>query len=158
MATGKRRKTARDSSEGGVAQFPPVPRIPAPPLLPEDTRQSQAARIIGAVAKVAQTSMKVGGPNLAKGFHASAVDLGRLQETLERGLARFDHAQIEARWPEVLGWIQHVIAAWVQRYKHLKIERGERGISIDIQTQDDLGYYRYAFDVFRRRSGPERRR
>ena len=157
MAARKRKKTTPDAPDGGVVRFPPVPRVPPPPLLSEDPRQVTAARIIGAVAKVAQTSMEVGGPNLVKGFHASAVDLGRLQQALERGLSRFDYAQIEARWSEVFDWIRRVVGAWVQRYKHMKIERFERGIRIELETQDDHGYYHYTFDVFPHRGRPARR-
>jgi hypothetical protein len=109
------------------------------------------ARIIGAVAKAAETTMQVAGPNLVTGFHASAVDLGRLQHALEHGLARFDGSQIEARWSELFDWIRRVIGAWVQRYKSMKIVRLESGVRVELQTQDDLGYYDYAFDVFPRR-------
>jgi hypothetical protein len=66
---------------------------------------------------------------------------------MERGLGRFTDEQIKDRWPEVFNWIADVIAAWVQRYKHLKIERGERGVTIAMETQDDRGYYHYEFDV-----------
>jgi hypothetical protein len=147
MATRKPKKATHDATGGDVVRFPPIPRVPPPPVLLEDPRQVHARRIIGAVAKLAQASMEVAGPNFVKGFHASAVDLGRLQHALERGLARFEAAQIEARWSEVLDWIQRVVGAWVQRRKHLKIERFETGIRVELQTQDDLGYYDYAFDV-----------
>jgi hypothetical protein len=33
----------------------------------------------------------------------------------------------------------------------LKIERRQEGIRVEMKTQDDLGYYDYAFDVFPRR-------
>jgi hypothetical protein len=93
--------------------------------------------------------MAVAGPNLVRGFHASSVDLGRLQDALRRGVRRFDDAGLEARWPDVLAWIRRVIAQWVQRYKRLKIERHAGGVHIEIETQDDRGYYRYEFDVMR---------
>src|SRR5258708_18183347 len=109
------KKRTRKAAPSEVVQFPPIPRIPPPPLVPEDPRQVQAARIIGAIAKVARSTMELSGPNLVKGFHASAVDLGRLQQAMERGLGRFSDEQITARWPELFHWIADVIAAWVQR-------------------------------------------
>ena len=148
MAGRRPRKATRDATDSGVVRFPPVPRVPPPPLLSEDPRQLRVARIVGAVTKVVQTSMEVRGPNLVRGFHASNVDLGRLQHALERGLSRFDDTQIEARWSEVFDWTRRVIGAWVQRYKKLKIVRFEKGIRIELRAQDDLGYYDYAFDVF----------
>jgi hypothetical protein len=33
----------------------------------------------------------------------------------------------------------------------MHIERREQGILIELETQDDLGYYEYRFDVFPRR-------
>jgi hypothetical protein len=95
--------------------------------------------------------MLVSGPNLSTGFHASAVDVGRLQVALERGLARFDDAQLETRWDEVFNWIRRVVRAWVQRSKRMRIERRQAGIRIELETQDDFGYYEYGFDVFPRR-------
>lgn len=148
MAARKRKGTAVGTKPTGrVVSFPPLPRIPAPPVLPDDPRQRRASHILGKIADVAQASMEVAGPNLVRGFHASAVDLGRLQDALRRGVSRFNAAQLEARWPEVFGWLRRVIAAWIQRCKHIKIERLAGGIHIAIQTQDDHGYYRYDFDV-----------
>lgn len=85
----------------------------------------------------------------ARGFAASAVDLGRLQLALGPVLARLDATQTEARWPEVLEWIRGVLVAWVQRIKRMKIVRFANGVRIELQTQDDLGYYDYGFDVMR---------
>ena len=148
MAARKRKQDAAVAKAAGrVVSFPPLPRIPAPPVLPDDPRQRRAGHILGKIAVVAQASMEVAGPNLVRGFHASAVDLGRLQDALRRGLSRFDSAQLEARWSEVFGWLRRVITGWVQRCKHLKIERLAGGIHIEIHTQDDHGYYRYEFDV-----------
>jgi hypothetical protein len=95
--------------------------------------------------------MRISGPNMSTGYHASAVDVGRLQAALERGLARFDKSQIEARWDEIFEWIRGVARSWVQRCKHMRIERRQDGIRIELETQDDLGYYEYGFDVFPRR-------
>jgi hypothetical protein len=96
--------------------------------------------------------MRVSGPNLSIGFYASAVDVGRLQTALERGLARFDEGQLEERWDELFDWIQRVARSWVQRCKRMRIERCPKGIRVELETQDDFGYYEYGFDVFPRRA------
>jgi hypothetical protein len=92
--------------------------------------------------------MRLTGPNFATGFHASAVDLGRLQVALGRGIGRLDMVQVESRWDEIRTWMRGVLRAWVQRCKMLHIERLETGIHVKLQTQDDRGYYSYEFDVF----------
>jgi hypothetical protein len=91
--------------------------------------------------------MRVSGPNLSTGFYASAVDVGRLQAALEHGLARFDETQLERRWDEILGWMRRVTRTWVQRCKRMRIECRQTGIRIELETQDDFGYYEYGFDV-----------
>jgi hypothetical protein len=144
-----RDRTARKSQE--VTAFPPLPRPPKTPRLPVDPRQSSSAHVIGAVAGPARGEMQVSGPNLSTGFYASAVDIGRLQAALERGLARFDDSQLETRWDEIFDWIRRVARMWVQRCKRMRIERRQVGIRIELETQDDLGYYEYGFDVFPRR-------
>jgi hypothetical protein len=105
-------------------------------------------RILGAVGRVAGAQMHLAGPNFSTGYYASAVDLGALQTALSRGVARLDAVQVEERWDEVLDWMRRVLRAWVQRYKHLEIERHSSGIRVEMETQDDHGYYTYAFDVF----------
>ncbi len=97
--------------------------------------------------------MRLAGPNFTGGFHASAVDLGRLQAALTRGVARLDSAQLEARWDDVFKWMMKVLRAWVQRYKSVHIKRSDAGVRVEIQTQDDHGYYSYGFDVFPRIRG-----
>ncbi len=92
--------------------------------------------------------MHVAGPNFATGFHAASVDIGRLQTVLGRGIARLDGAQVEARWDEIHSWMGRVVRAWVQRCKTLRIKRLEKGVRVEIETQDDHGYYSYGFDVF----------
>ncbi len=63
--------------------------------------------------------------------------------------SRFSTEQRDARWnDELFPWILRVLATWVQRRKHVAIERVAEGIHIELETQDDLGYYRYMFDVF----------
>jgi hypothetical protein len=92
--------------------------------------------------------MALAGPNLTEGLHASAVDLGRLQEIAERALRHFTRDRLEERWDDVFDWLRRFLGRWVQRRKELKIERHDAGIHIDLVTQDDYGYYRYSFDVF----------
>ena len=144
-----------DEPDRPVAQFPPIPRVPDPPRFPPDPRQTRSARIISNIAeRIAQTGMDVAGPNLVSGYHASAINLGQLQQTLEHGLSRFDQARLTARWPEVLGWINEVLVTWIQRPKETRVELKEKGIRIELTSQDDLGYYDYAFDVFPNRGKP----
>lgn len=154
---GKKESPERDPSP--VALFPPLPRVPPPPDSLADPRQTNTARILGVFADAASPTHQVSGANLSTGFPAASVDLGRLQQALEDGLARFDAAQLEARWPKLNGWIHSVLGAWVQRRKMVKIERREKGIRIELETQDDLGYYTYGFDVFpsRKKAGRGRK-
>ena len=98
----KRTSKTKPTDAANVLAFPPLPRIPSPPLLPRDPRQRRASQILGTIASISQTNMEVAGPNLVRGFHAAAVDLGRLQDALRRGVRRFDDAQLESRWPDVL--------------------------------------------------------
>jgi len=139
---------SKDEPSANVARFPPLPRLPPPPRFPQDPRQQQTRRILGGIARAAQSQLVLAGPNLVKGFPASAVDLGRLKTALERGVHRLDAEQVAERWDEVFAWMRRLIAAWVQRYKMLKIVQRGGGIRVEIQTQDDHGYYDYAFDVF----------
>jgi hypothetical protein len=151
-----RKKPSLDSTDN-VVPFPPLPPVPRAPRFPVDVRQARTTRILGRLVGVAEGSMRLAGPNFTTGFHASAVDLGRLQAALARGIARLDGAQVEARWDEVFGWMMRVLRAWVQRYKSVRIKRDESGIRVEIETQDDHGYYSYGFDVFPRTSGKARR-
>ena len=105
-------------------------------------------RVLGVLTEHTGPSMRLGTANLTMGYHAAALDLGRLQEVLGKGIARFDMTLVELRWDDVLDWMRAVLRAWVQRYKRLRIERRENGIHVEIDTQDDHGYYSYAFDVF----------
>jgi hypothetical protein len=150
-----KKKPSLDATDN-VVPFPPLPPVPRAPRFPVDARQARTTRILRGLAGVAEGSMRLAGPNFTTGFHASAVDLGRLQAALSRGVARLDGAQVEARWDEVFGWMMRVLRAWVQRYKSVHIQRGEAGIRVELETQDDHGYYSYGFDVFPRTSGAAR--
>jgi hypothetical protein len=131
-----------------LARFPPLARIPAPPRFPPDPRQKRTQKILGGIARVVESEMMIAGPNLVQGFPASGVDLGRLKSALERGIKHFDIRQLQERWDEVHAWMCRAIGTWVQRHKRLKIELADSGIRVEIKTQDDHGYYVYAFDVF----------
>ena len=47
--------------------------------------------------------------------------------------------------------MRRLLRSWVQRCKLVKIERQELGIRVELDTQDDHGYYTYGFDVFSRK-------
>jgi hypothetical protein len=135
-----------------VARFPPLPSIPPAPQQPPDERQAKASQIIGGLAGAVEAETQVAGPNLTTGYYASSVDLGRLQAELGKGVARLKPGQVEERWDEVFSWMRRLLRVWVQRCKLMKIERRELGIRIELETQDDRGYYNYGFDVFPRKT------
>lgn len=140
-------------SNGKVALFPPLPPRPEPPRFPPDQRQAAfhgitgrlAEQITGAVAD----DFGFATANTVTGFPASAVDLGRLREALESGIAAFDSALVHERWDiDVSRWLRATVLRWIQRCKSIRLDKRERGIRVEIETQDDHGYYQYAFDVF----------
>jgi hypothetical protein len=143
--------TPEPQGDGSVARFPPLPAIPPAPQQPPDERQAKAVQIIGGLASAVETEMEVAGPNLTTGYYASSVDLGRLQAELGKGVVRLTAAQLEERWDEVFSWMRRLLRSWVQRCKLVKIERQELGIRVELETQDDHGYYKYGFDVFSRK-------
>lgn len=132
-----------------VVPFPPLPPIPIRPVGPADARQQTFHRIIGGITDELLDHGEVGTINTATGFRASAVDLGALQEMMEDGLAHFDMARVRERWEtDVRAWLIEMLRSWVQRCKFMHFDPAENGIHIQIQTQDDRGYYEYEFDVF----------
>ena len=140
--------------ETPLALFPPVAAVPPPPRLGVDSRQAGSAQLIGRISELVTGDAEGGGPNLTTGYHASAVDIGKVQRALEDGLRRFDDTALEARWSDELApWIRTVLRAWIQRVKMMRVERAGGGIRVELETQDDLGYYTYGFDVFPRRTG-----
>ena len=130
-----------------VGQLPSELTTPAPGPL-NDRRQRRAA---GTLRKLrAQLGgMVPADTNIEAGYPASSVDLGRLQEMLERSLSGLDMVGVRHRWDEdVEEFLLRTVRAHVQRVKELSVDCRETGIHISFRTQDDLGYYRYAFDVF----------
>jgi hypothetical protein len=113
----------------------PLPTPPEPPRFPPDDRQSRFQGIVGRLGD--------------HGFPASALNVGRLKEALESGIVAFDMPLVAERWDaDVSRWMGATLMAWVQRCKSIKFDKRERGLRVEIETQDDLGYYEYAFDVF----------
>jgi hypothetical protein len=136
-----------------VVGFPPLPRPPAPPQLGADPRQRRTSTILSNLGgQLAGGGAGVATANMSSGYFAASVNVGALQAALEAGLARFTMPIVSDRWAEVRPWIEGVLYAWSQRLKESRVELRENGIRVAIKTQDDLGYYDYAFDVFPGRS------
>lgn len=134
-----------------VLRFPPLPPIPEPPTGLHDERQTTFARIIGGLAsQLSNAEVFVSPANVATGYRASALDLGRIQEEIEGALELFDMEQVRSRWDDDLFiWLRRMLLTWIQRCKYLHFDTdGEKGIHIEVQTQDDRGYYEYHLDVF----------
>jgi len=88
--------------------------------------------------------------NTTTGFRASAVDLGQLQAIINDVLEPFDMNQVRERWSEdIFTWLRRFLMSWIQRCKEIHFDTtSERGIYIQLVTQDDHGYYTYEFDGF----------
>ena len=131
-----------------IVPFPPLPPRPEPPRLPPDERQAAFLRIASVIADVADDGFQVGVANTVSGFPASAVDVRRLKAALESGIADFTMDLVRQRWDgDVAHWLRRTALSWVQRCKSLRLDKREKGVRVEIETQDDLGYYTYAFDV-----------
>lgn len=111
-----------------------------------DPRQASALRVIEGLAGRLPSALHTG-----SGFRASCVDLGELKELVESGTKRLTMAQLEARFHEdIQSFIHSVVTMWVQRPKEISSELRADGVRVHLRTQDDLGYYEYAFDVLPR--------
>lgn len=104
--------------------------------------------LIDRVAAVSKTGFVGAAPRFATGFYASAVDLGKLQTALARGISRFDMTQVHDRWDEIREWMHHALQIWVQRSQLTKLDVRETGIRVTLETKDDHGSYSYGLDVF----------
>ena len=92
--------------------------------------------------------MHLAAVNTSTGFHAAKVDVGALKDVLERGVRDFTSAQLQERWSEdVAAWMHTVIRTWVQRCKRRRLICEGSGIHLQLETQDDHGYYQYDFEV-----------
>jgi hypothetical protein len=139
-----------DQGEGELVPFPPLPAAPPPPRFPSDPRQRTRNRIVGAISsQISEGEMQLVADTGTTGYPASAVNLGQIKDALENALEHFSMATLQARWEsDVRSFVLSVLHAWVQRAKHRKADLFDKGIAIQIETQDDHGYYRYRFDVF----------
>lgn len=127
----------------------PLPAIPPPPCFGPDARQETFYRTVRQLTERPPEDGEVRVAATDTGYPASAVDLARLQAEIERGLADLSMAEIRSRWTEeILPWLAAFTRAWVQRRKALHADPRGRGIAVRIETQDDFGYYTYAFDIF----------
>ena len=126
-----------------------LPPVPDPPSFGPDPRQEMFYSVIGRlVPALSHPETKVRVAATSTGFPASAVDLGRLQTELERAFAGWSSKEIRSRWrSDVFPWISQFTRAWVQRRSILRAKPILSGIRIGLDTKDDLGYYRYVFEV-----------
>ena len=115
-----------------------------------DERQRTFRRIIGnLVGAMQQSDGQIAVNGSVTGFRASAVDLGHLQTLANDALGLLTMEQVRERWNEdVMEWLLDLLRLWVQRRKQIRFDLAENGIHIELETQDDHGYYRYEFDVF----------
>ena len=99
--------------------FPPLARTPPPPRSRFDPRQANVARVVGALLDAVGGSAGARPANLATGFRASAVDVGRVKAIVEAGIAAFDMHQVKTRWKrDVRAWMVGTLRAWVQLQAH----------------------------------------
>lgn len=131
-----------------MVHFPPLPPLPEPPELPADPRQRSLPSFAAQLSDALGDSTHFRTANTTSGFHAAAVDLGRLKAAMERGIQRLDMETIRSRWDaDVRAWLTRLLLTWVQRAKEASFDLRELGIHVRFETQDDAGYYQYAFDV-----------
>lgn len=133
---------APEPAAGALNMAPDAPRT-------DDPRQLQSRRTLGNTSAGMGRRSAGPRPNLDTGFAAASVDLGRLQTILEDVLANLTAEAVVARWAnELEDTLQAIILEWVQRVGKLELSTHESGLRVHIETQDDFGYYQYAFDVF----------
>jgi hypothetical protein len=132
-----------------VVRFPPLPPLPAPPSTDLDERQRTFRHIAGTLTESITQGGAVATTNVTAGFRASAVDVGQLQDELAHALARFEVEDVRDRWDADLSrWMRRLLLSWVQRCKRVQFELADNGVHVQVETQDDRGYYHYEFDVF----------
>ena len=133
-----------------VLKLPRLPGVPSPPSLGRDPRQQQFIDIVGALDDATkEAGVSLASIDIVSGFHAARVDLADLKAALETCIAEFTMDQLRTRWEDdVCALMQQVIGSWVQRRKEVRLRLRDNGIRVEMQTQDDMGYYNYGFDVF----------
>lgn len=131
--------------------FPPLPEMPAPPAVGPDPRQSSFRGIVGALTDATREWGQIRATNLATGYHASAPSLGAIKSEHEQALAHFHMGIVSDRWDQdIRRWLAKSLVRWIQRTKRVSTELHINGIAVEIETQDDHGYYRYCFDLMLR--------
>lgn len=137
-----------------VVAFPPpkppaLPPIPEPPRFPPDPRQQRFVAIVGGLNRQLSGAAHIVNSNVSTGFPASAPDIGKLQSVLASSIERMDMRAVRKRWKgEVSPWFEHVVLTWVQRCKEMRSVVRRNGVHVRLRSQDDHGYYFFAFDVF----------
>jgi hypothetical protein len=133
-----------------VIRFPPLPPVPEPFGAKPDDRQRVFQRIAGNLCELASSdSGHIAVANTVRGFRASAVDIGVLQDLLAKAIAELTIEDVRERWSDDLfPWFTRAIMSWVQRCKSIQFSLEGSGVGVELETQDDRGYYRYRFDVF----------
>jgi hypothetical protein len=131
-----------------LVRFPPLPGLPEPPMVGPDPRQKFYIRIVGALTEATEELGRIQAINLTTGYHACAPNLGVLKDAHEQALAHFDMGIIRARWEaELQRWLAKSLVRWVQRTKSISTELRANGIAVELEAQDDHGYYHYGFDL-----------
>jgi hypothetical protein len=131
-----------------LVRFPPLPELPEPPVVGPDPRQKFYFRIVGTLTEATEELGRIQASNLATGYHACAPNLGVLKIAHEQALAHFDLGIIRARWEaELQRWLAKSQVRWVQRTKSISTELRANGIAVELEAQDDHGYYHYGFDL-----------
>jgi hypothetical protein len=131
--------------------FPPLPEMPEPPVVGSDPRQSSFRGIVGALADATSEWGHIRAANLVTGYHASGPSLGVIKSAHEQALAHFDMRVVHDRWEhELRRWLCSSLMRWIQRTKRVSTELHTNGIAIEMEAQDDLGYYCYGFDLMLR--------
>jgi hypothetical protein len=133
-----------------IVRFPPLPPIPAPPRTARDERQASFGELVGALAgSLDGAAGAVRVANVSTGFAAAAVDLGALQDMLALAIEQLSMSEVRERWSDDLRtWFARALMTWVQRCKEIRFHVEGTGVRIEMETQDDRGYYRYEFAVF----------
>jgi len=126
----------------------PLPAVPPPPQLPADARQRIEKRaILASMKQHAAQGASLGVINMATGYPASAVDLGRLSDVVTSGLSTWSMADVRARRGEVRAWLDALVSTWVQRVKVFNVRFDDASFQVKLSTKDDRGFYDYGFEV-----------
>ena len=81
-----------------------------------------------------------------KGFPASHIDLGWIQDNISNFWKRFDGTK-----EELADLVDDEIGNVIQRLKSRKVELTETHLNVKFSTKDDCGWYGYDFSVYLKR-------